>query len=146
MRSRTGLFLSIALQAMGLIGLFKLPSEEPLPKLPHPPYLKSVTDLILDASLDFGIPPHIALRRAWYESGMEAGAIRHERNGSVSRGIMQLNSRWYPPMSVEANIREGVQALANFYRRCGGDEGCTHRSYRHGHLVLPYPKNKIDKN
>jgi hypothetical protein len=77
------------------------------------------------------------LARAQAESGMRPDVVRHERNGSRSTGIFQLNNRSFPGSEtwpIEKQISAALAYLAAHLRACGGDEACAVRGYRTGKL------------
>ena len=52
--------------------------------------------LILQIALSVGVPPYFALSIAMEEnSALSPGAIGVNRDGTLDRGVMQLNSSWY---------------------------------------------------
>lgn len=109
------------------------------PPMPHAlvAHRMSVGELIVREAVRQGLPSHIAVDRAWAESKMVPTARHRNFDGSVDAGVMQINSRYTPgvqSMTVEQNIREGVRILNMFYRRCGGEERCTHQAYRTGRV------------
>jgi hypothetical protein len=48
---------------------------------------------VIHAALEHGVEPSLALNLAQTESGMRSLAERHEKNGTWSHGIFQLNDR-----------------------------------------------------
>lgn len=80
------------------------------------PVAVSVESKIIQASVAAGVPPNVALDLAAGESGFDPRAARRERNGTVSRGVFQLNSCCFPPATVDDNIRLGVAFLAQAWR------------------------------
>jgi hypothetical protein len=56
---------------------------------------------ILDNSKAFDVPPALAFAVSWEESRLNPSAINHHnRDGSVDRGLFQLNSRSFPNLEV----------------------------------------------
>jgi len=52
---------------------------------------------ILENSEKFNVPPSLAFSVGWEESRLNPNAInRHNRDGSIDRGLFQLNSRSFP--------------------------------------------------
>jgi len=84
----------------------------------------SVSEMVISSSLDAGLDPMIAINLAFSESHENQGAVRHERNGSFSRGIFQLNDATARAMGVDATdaataIPASVAWLAKLVRRGG---------------------------
>jgi len=83
---------------------------------------------ILDSSDEFNIPPALAFALCWEESQFNPNAVnRKNRDGSVDRGLFQLNNKSFPHLEITAfyginsNARYGVGHL----RTClnaGGSE------------------------
>jgi hypothetical protein len=75
---------------------------------------------ILENSKTFDVPPALAFAVSWEESRLNPNAInRYNRDGSVDRGLFQLNSRSFP--NLEA---------ANFYDiRINAYYGIAHLRY-----------------
>lgn len=81
----------------------------------------STIEKIVTASMDVGLPPHIALDRFWHESRW-----RHIVDGKVLRnnvhdcGIAQLQERFNPgacSMTEDQSIHEGVRQLSSYWNR-----------------------------
>lgn len=69
-------------------------------------------------------------------SGGKPNAIGRNNNGTVDRGLMQLNSKFYTNpniMDPATNIRTGANALAGNLRRFNGDVGMAVAAYNCGH-------------
>lgn len=63
---------------------------------------------------------------AWMESRYHAGAVNVNTDGSIDRGIFQLNDRSHPgvdPWPVEAAAMYAAHYLHYLYRRCGSWRG-----------------------
>jgi hypothetical protein len=59
-----------------------------------------IAEMILAASETHQVPPSLAFAVAWEESRYRPRAINtHNRNGSIDRGLFQLNSRSFPKLS-----------------------------------------------
>lgn len=101
------------------------------PPFPAPHRVQTVESRIIRAALDAGIPPHVALSVAWRESRLRPDAEHRNRDGSVDRGVMQLNSRWHPPMAWQENIDTGIAIIAEKTRKCGA--AGMYFAYNRGH-------------
>jgi hypothetical protein len=73
---------------------------------------------ILDSSDEFDIPPALAFALCWEESRFNPNAVnRQNRNGSVDRGLFQLNNRSFPHLdittfyNINSNVRYGLGHL-----------------------------------
>jgi soluble lytic murein transglycosylase-like protein len=84
----------------------------------------------LTAASAFDLPPGLLYAMAQVESAMNPRALAHAPNGTVSMGVMQINSSWGETlrgMGIElrdlqdpcANIRVGSWILAQGVRRYG---------------------------
>ncbi len=100
--------------------------------------IHSTVERIVSASMDAGLPPHIALDRFWHESRW-----RHTVDGKILRdngqdcGIAQLRERWTPgacSMTEDESIHEGVRQLAGYWREFH-DERLTRIAYVAGASV-----------
>ncbi|HEY8027008.1 MAG TPA: lytic transglycosylase domain-containing protein [Burkholderiaceae bacterium] len=49
-----------------------------------------------ESASKYGINPYLLYAIAKTESGLNARAINHNRNGTYDIGLMQINSRWLP--------------------------------------------------
>lgn len=101
----------------------------------RPLYSQSIESQIVLQAWFNDVPPHLAFWLAMSESGLRENAVRHERGGSISTGVMQLNSRYFPPLSTSENIKAGVGYLAKQYRACHQNAGCAVRAYRSGKVL-----------
>ncbi|MCL2764676.1 MAG: lytic transglycosylase domain-containing protein [Treponema sp.] len=89
---------------------------------------RDIAYTILNSADEFNIPPALAFALCWEESRFNPYAInRQNRNGSIDRGLFQLNNRSFPHLEVAAffdidtNVRHGV----GYLRYCldtGGNE------------------------
>jgi len=83
---------------------------------------------ILDCSDEFNIPPALAFALCWEESRFNPSAVnRQNRNGSIDRGLFQLNNQSFPHLeiSVYYNIRANTRYGISHLRQClnsGGTE------------------------
>jgi soluble lytic murein transglycosylase-like protein len=61
---------------------------------------REIAEMILAAAETYKVPPTLAFAVAWEESRYRPKAINtHNRNGSIDRGLFQLNSRSFPKLS-----------------------------------------------
>jgi hypothetical protein len=61
---------------------------------------REIAEVILAAAEAHKVPPSLAFALAWEESRYRPRAINtHNRNGSIDRGLFQLNSRSFPKLS-----------------------------------------------
>jgi hypothetical protein len=77
-----------------------------------------IAELILAAGDSYKVPPGLAFAVAWEESRYRPKAVNtHNRNGSVDRGLFQLNNRSFPKLSEadffdpRINTRYGIAHL-----------------------------------
>lgn len=97
-----------------------------------------IVRVILAAADSFDISPALAFALAWEESRLDPNAVNtHNRNGSVDRGLFQLNSHSFPRLEIQAfynpeiNTRYGISHL----RHCldiGGSEIAALAMYNAG--------------
>jgi len=83
---------------------------------------------ILDSSDEFNIPPALAFALCWEESRFNPNAVnRKNLDGSVDRGLFQLNNKSFPHLEVASfytiysNVRYGVGHL-RYCLNVGGSE------------------------
>jgi soluble lytic murein transglycosylase-like protein len=70
--------------------------------------------LILAIALEIGVPPYLALAIALTENpALDPLAVHENPDGTLDRGIMQLNSSWYNGdwQDPETNIRAGCEHI-----------------------------------
>jgi hypothetical protein len=88
---------------------------------------RDVAQAILNNADEFNVPPSLAFALSWEESKFNPRAVNRNRDGSVDRGLFQLNNRSFPHLeisdffSVRINARSGIGHL----RHCldsGGSE------------------------
>ena len=79
---------------------------------------REIAQAILDNADEFDVPPALAFALSWEESRFNPRAIsRQNRDGSVDRGLFQLNSRSFPDLElaaffdIKSNARYGVGHL-----------------------------------
>lgn len=95
-----------------------------------PPRVESIEDVLIRLSIAEGLPPSIALNRAWLESRFRPGLV----SATGDHGVMQLNQRYFPAaprMTVEENLTAGVHLLARYWH-CYRDPRLVHIAYRRG--------------
>lgn len=51
-------------------------------------------ECFVSAGQYYGVDPYLLYSIAWVESGLNPRAINRNRNGTVDRGVMQINSSW----------------------------------------------------
>jgi len=113
------------------LSAFEIKNDSVLEYFRDPEYKKWVTDFftslcssreiaqaILDNADEFDVPPALAFALSWEESRFNPRAIsRPNRDGSVDRGLFQLNSRSFPDLDnaaffdIKSNARYGVGHL-----------------------------------
>jgi hypothetical protein len=79
---------------------------------------REIAETILIAADAYRIPPSLAFAVAWEESRYRPRAINiRNRDGSIDRGLFQLNSRSFPKLSeadffdIPTNTRNGISHL-----------------------------------
>jgi hypothetical protein len=83
---------------------------------------------ILDSSDEFDIPPALAFALCWEESRFNPNAInRHNRDGSIDRGLFQLNNRSFTQLEISSfyNVYSNARYGIGHLRHClnaGGSE------------------------
>jgi len=97
-----------------------------------------VAKAILSNADEFNVPAALAFALSWEESKFDPRAVnRRNRDGSVDRGLFQLNSRSFPDLelidfySINSNARYGISHL----RHCleaGGSEVSALAMYNAG--------------
>ena len=70
----------------------------------------------------------IAIAKA--ESGMRCGAVGVNKNGTIDRGIFQLNSAFHPPLF---NCLDNIKKAKQIYDQWGSFNAWT--TYRNGKVV-----------
>lgn len=99
-------------------------SDASVPAL-HVQLPPTISERIVSASLAEGMEPSIALDLAFNESHDNTYAVRHEGNGTYSRGLFQLNDATAEAMGVTdaTDAREAIPAsvkrLAKLVRKGG---------------------------
>ncbi|MCL2801880.1 MAG: lytic transglycosylase domain-containing protein [Treponema sp.] len=89
---------------------------------------REIAAAILDSADEFDVAPALAFALCWEESRFNPYAInRHNRNGTIDRGLFQLNSRSFSHLdisafyNINANARYGVGHL-RYCLNIGGSE------------------------
>jgi soluble lytic murein transglycosylase-like protein len=82
--------------------------------------------IIFSAALAFGVPPWMLCEVARIESGFRVHAVNVNRNGSVDRGLFQLNNVAHPHVNPW-NPRESARYAARYLRDLRRETG----SWRH---------------
>ena len=79
---------------------------------------REIAEAILNYTDEFDVPPALAFALSWEESRFNPDAVnRSNRDGSIDRGLFQLNSRSFPNIAVnvffeiDVNARYGVGHL-----------------------------------
>jgi soluble lytic murein transglycosylase-like protein len=103
--------------------------------------MESIIALIFLIAAEIGVPPNYALAVAMCESGLNPSVISTvNQNGSVDRGLFQLNSYVYPDVEwddPETNIRLGITHLKWLARmECHNTYWAVAISYNAGHSYL----------
>ncbi|MCL2440725.1 MAG: lytic transglycosylase domain-containing protein [Treponema sp.] len=89
---------------------------------------REIAQAILNSSDEFDVPPALAFALCWEESRFNPYAInRQNRNGTIDRGLFQLNSRSFAHLEVSAfyNIEINARHGVGYLRQClnsGGTE------------------------
>jgi hypothetical protein len=93
---------------------------------------------ILENSLNFNVSPALAFAVSWEESRFNPNAVnRANRDGSIDRGIFQLNNRSFPHLEISSffNIRTNAYYGVGHLRYCldtGGSEVSALAMYNAG--------------
>jgi hypothetical protein len=87
-----------------------------------------IVTAILDYTDKYDVSPSLAFALSWEESRFNPRAVNpHNRDGSIDRGLFQLNNRSFPNLDIstlfdiEANTRHGIQHL-RYCLDTGGSE------------------------
>lgn len=79
---------------------------------------REIAQTILTRAMEHNIPPALAFALCWEESQFNPRAVNHKNgNGSIDRGLFQLNSNSFPNLEMQAffdpetNIRYGMSHL-----------------------------------
>lgn len=65
---------------------------------------ETVEQIVRRVAKEEGVDPDLATRVAKCESGLNPGATNTNPQGSVDRGLFQINSRWHPECSDETAL------------------------------------------
>jgi len=111
-----------------------------------------VAAVILSNAAETGIPPALAFALCYEESRYNPAAINHNQNGTVDRGLFQLNSATFPKLKtqdfyiLEVNARQGLSHLAWCLKNAGTDVAGL-AMYNAGHnrvRTAGTPKSTLD--
>jgi hypothetical protein len=97
-----------------------------------------IVQVILDWADSFNIAPALAFALAWEESRLNPYAVNNKnRDGSIDRGLFQLNSRSFPRLETQAFFNPGINAQHGIrhLRHCldvGGSEIAALAMYNAG--------------
>ena len=83
--------------------------------------VKEIAQAILDSSDEFNVSPALAFALCWEESRFVPHAInRQNRNGTIDRGLFQLNNRSFPQLDIYAyyNIQTNARYGIGYLREC----------------------------
>jgi len=81
---------------------------------------------ILNSSDEFSVPPALAFALCWEESRFNPEAInKQNRDGSVDRGLFQLNNRSFPYLDISSfyNINSNARYGVGHLRHCLNSSG-----------------------
>jgi hypothetical protein len=89
---------------------------------------REIAQAILDSAEMFDVPPALAFALSWEESKFNPRAVnRRNRDGSVDRGLFQLNNRSFPSLDntaffdIKSNARYGVGHLRHCLNSAGSE-------------------------
>ena len=89
---------------------------------------REIAQAILENSETFDVPPALAFALSWEESRFDPGAInRRNRDGSIDRGLFQLNNRSFPSLDntaffdISSNARYGIGHLRHCLNSAGSE-------------------------
>ncbi|MDR0444197.1 MAG: transglycosylase SLT domain-containing protein [Treponema sp.] len=99
---------------------------------------REIAQAILENAHTFNVPPALAFALSWEESRFEPRAVnRRNQDGSVDRGLFQLNNRSFPKLdnamffSITDNARFGISHLKHCIET-GGSEVSALAMYNAG--------------
>jgi soluble lytic murein transglycosylase-like protein len=115
-----------------------------------------ILSIVLSLASQYNVPSNLVVAIIFEESTGNSNAIGYNPNGTVDRGLMQLNSSWFTDdrwHEPEINIRAGIQHLFYLYRELQNWDSviiaynCGLGRYREGppEMSLSY-YNKIKKH
>jgi hypothetical protein len=82
---------------------------------------RKIVQAILENADKFDVPPSLAFALSWEESRFNPNAINHyNRDGSIDRGLFQLNNRSFPNLDIPAFFdvdKNAYYGIAHF-RHC----------------------------
>ncbi|MDR0455740.1 MAG: lytic transglycosylase domain-containing protein [Treponema sp.] len=97
-----------------------------------------IIEVILENANSFDIPPALAFALAWEESRLNPYAVNNNnRDGSIDRGLFQLNNNSFPRLEIPAFFNPGINAQngMSHLRHCldvGGSEIAALAMYNAG--------------
>jgi hypothetical protein len=97
-----------------------------------------IAEIILANAHSFDIAPSLAFALAWEESRFNQRAVNsRNRDGSIDRGLFQLNNRSFPRLDIQAFFNPNMNAWygMNHLRHCldtGGSEVAALAMYNAG--------------
>ncbi len=98
----------------------------------------NIAETILGECLKKEVPVNLAFSLAWAESSFNSRALNVNDNGSVDRGIFQLNNSYRQQWSVDSfynihkNIKEGLRYLKKCLNDTNGDVAKALGAYNAG--------------
>jgi soluble lytic murein transglycosylase-like protein len=106
--------------------------------------------MILAIALEAGVPPYLVLAIAYTENpALDPLAVHQNNDGTLDRGIMQLNSGWYKDenwMDPETNIRAGCGLIKELAGRPGMNYwlACIAYNCGYGRLLEKPPDASVE--
>nr|AGS53333.1 hypothetical protein [uncultured bacterium contig00014] len=89
-----------------------------------------IAEIILTSTDSFNISPSLVFALCWEESHFDPQAVNNaNRNGSVDRGLFQLNNLSFPKLETsaffdpEVNAKNAIQYLSSCMKTCGNEVG-----------------------
>lgn len=107
----------------------------------------TVPEMVVQEALRQDVPRPLVFYVAWRESRFRPWRRHLNLDGSVDRGVMQLNSYAVliqHPFNARENIQVGTTLLAQYYRVCKEDLACTLEAYATGHVPKGQKMIKLD--
>jgi soluble lytic murein transglycosylase-like protein len=103
--------------------------------------MEAIIAMIITIAVELGVPSNFALSVAVCESGLNSTVVSDVRkNGSIDRGLFQLNSYVYPDIDwsdPEVNARLGIVHLKRLIEMdCHNTYWAAAVSYNAGHYYM----------